>query len=375
MEYNWQLNDWTDFQYDLTEIQESLFECITKVALIAGSSVSLAEDIKQETIIHFMVAEAIKSSAIEGEFISREDVLSSIRNHFGLNKEPKQIKDLRAEGISKIMIDAYETFAQPLSKQKLNKWHAMLFDNQRNVRSMSIGKYRCHKEPMQVISGHLGRPKIHFEAPPSKNLNKEMRVFIRWFNQTAPGEDQEIKAAPIRAAIAHLYFESIHPYEDGNGRIGRTLAEKVLAQSLKCPVLLSLSQEIEANKKLYYSKLEQAQKSNEITEWIKYFIQVIINASIRTSEQLAFIINKSRFYDKLENQLSQRQNKVINRMLQEGNKGFEGGISARKYMRISKCSKATATRDLADLLKKRAIKKRPGKGRNTSYDLNLAIGL
>lgn len=371
MKYNWQLNDWTSFRYNISEVNELAYDCLKNISMFAGNIIALPEDIKQETIVHFMVSEAVKTSAIEGEFVSREDVLSSIRNHFGLNTKTKQIKDLKAEGISKVMIDAYQTFNKPLSKKMLNEWHLMLFQGQIGSNKMDIGKYRTHKEPMQVVSGALGKEKIHFIAPPSKDIEIEMKKFIQWFNQTAPGREHEIKATPVRSAIAHLYFESIHPFEDGNGRIGRAISEKALAQSLGHPILISLSQEIEANKKNYYLNLERAQKSNEITEWIKYFLEMINASIIKTKSQLTFILEKSRFFDKFKNELNQRQKKVINRMLEEGPLGFKGGITARKYIAITKCSKATATRDLTELLTMQAIKQLPGKGRNISYELDL----
>lgn len=371
MKYNWQLNDWTDFQYNISEVNELAYDCLKNISLLAGNITALPEDLKQETIIHFMVSEAVKTSAIEGEVVSKEDVLSSIRNHFGLNRKPRIVKNKNAEGISKVMIDVYQTFKEPLSKKKLNEWHLMLFQEQVGSSKMNIGKYRTHKELMQVVSGAVGKEKIHFTAPPSKNIEIEMKKFIQWFNQTAPGREYEIKAAPIRSAIAHLYFESIHPYEDGNGRIGRAISEKALAQSLGHPVLISLSQEIEANKKGYYINLERAQKSNEITNWIKYFLEMINASVVRTRSQLTFILEKSRYFNKFKNRLNQRQIKVISRMLEEGPEGFKGGITARKYVAITKCSKATATRDLTELLTMKAIKRLSGKGRNVSYELAL----
>ncbi len=369
MKYNWQLKDWPNFRYDLAEIQESLLDCVSKISLFAGGLAALGADVKQESIIHFMVAEALKTSAIEGEMLSREDVLSSIRNQFGLNEKSKDVKDYRAVGISRVMVDAYNSFDKPLTKKQLNDWHAILFKE--SIYMGCVGDYRKHEDPMQVVSGPIEKRKVHFEAPPSKSLNKEMQAFIRWFNETAPGGVSEIKIAAIRAGIAHLYFESIHPYEDGNGRIGRAIAEKALAQGLGRPALLCMSQEIEANRKIYYSALQEAQKSNEITEWLRYFIEMLTAASLRSSEQIDFIISKSKFYDSFADKLNARQKKVVSRMLEEGTEGFEGGINARKYCSITKCSKATATRDLTEMLEMKALRRRQGGGRSISYDLNL----
>lgn len=369
MKYNWQLSDWTNFRYDKSKVDSLVYDCLKNISLFAGNIVALPENIKQEAIIDFMVSEAIKTSAIEGEILSRKDVFSSIRNHFGLNIPLEKIKNVKAEGISRVMLNAHHTFNKPLSKKMLDEWHTMLFHGF-NI-SLTVGKYRKHKEPMQIVSGPIGREKIHFIAPPSKDVEEEMRRFILWFNQTAPGGKNEIKAAPVRSAIAHLYFESIHPYEDGNGRIGRTISEKALAQSLGHPILISLSLEIEANKKSYYSNLKEAQKSNETTNWIIYFLEMINSSIARTKSQLTFILDKARFFDKFKNELNERQNKVITRMLEEGVEGFQGGITAKKYISITKCSKATATRDLTQLLTIGAIKNLPGKGRNVSYELAL----
>lgn len=371
MKYNWQLNDWTKFRYNTSKVNDLAYDCLKSISLFAGNVEALPKDIKQEAIIHFMVSEAVKTSAIEGEIISREDVFSSIRNHFGLNTPPQLIKNLKAEGISKVMLNAYHSFGKPLSKKMLNEWHSMLFQGQLSSRHMTIGKYRTHKEPMQIVSGPIGKEKIHFTAPPSKNIEPEMKKFILWFNETGPGGKHEIKAAPVRSAIAHLYFESIHPYEDGNGRIGRAISEKALAQGLGHPILICLSQEIEANKKRYYSNLENGQKSNEITGWIKYFLEMINASTIRTKSHLTFILDKAKFFDRFKNELNPRQEKVIKRMLEEGPEGFEGGITARKYIAITKCSKATATRDLTGLLNMKALKMRSSKGRSVSYDLTI----
>jgi Fic family protein len=242
----------------------------------------------------------------------------------------------------------------------------------REGKSVKVGAWRDHEEPMQVISGAIGKQKIHFEAPPSNRVPAEMKKFIEWFNDTGPGGANEIKKAPVRSAIAHLYFESIHPFEDGNGRIGRAIAEKALSQGIGRPVLMSLSQTIEANKNNYYNALEKAQRSNEITHWINYFVKTIVDAQSEAEEQIDFTLKKAKFFDRFKDKLSDRQLKVIRRMLDEGPKGFEGGMSASKYGSIAKVSKATATRDLQELLEIGAfILFGPGGGRSTKYQVNL----
>jgi Fic family protein len=195
---------------------------------------------------------------------------------------------------------------------------------------------------------------------------------ITWFNETAPGGKKEIKKAPVRSAIAHLYFETIHPFEDGNGRIGRAIAEKALSQGIGRPVLLSLSKTIEEKKSAYYNALQKAQSSNEITEWINYFVRTVLSAQAEAEELIMFTLKKTQFFDRFKDHLSERQTKVIQRMLEEGPKGFEGGINAGKYSSITKASKATSTRDLQDLLKMGAIVLiGQAGGRSTKYQVSL----
>jgi Fic family protein len=225
---------------------------------------------------------------------------------------------------------------------------------------------------MQVVSGAIGNEKVHFEAPPSELVPGEMKAFIRWFNSTAPGAEIEIKKAAVRSALAHLYFETIHPFEDGNGRIGRAIAEKALSQTIGRPVMLSLSRTIEPKKNDYYESLKNAQRSNEITPWMEYFIKTLLHAQIEAETQIDFTLKKTRFFDHYKDKLNERQLTVINRMLQEGSKGFEGGMNATKYVGITKASKATATRDLQQLLEIRAfIPANQARGRSTSYLVNL----
>lgn len=365
MAYNWQLKDWPNFTYNSLEIQELLLEAVEKISLLTGGIKELQDENQLDATIRVMLSEALKSSEIEGEHLNKEAVFSSVKNHLGLKPQIK-VNDSNADSISRIIVDAYQNFNKKLSKKQINTWHETLFKDRKDI---VVGDYRKHHEPMQVVSGNVAKPKIHYEAPPSSQVNKEMQGFIEWFNQTAPGKSSEIKAAPLRAAIAHLYFESIHPYEDGNGRLGRIIAEKALAQSMGYPIILCLSLEINSKKKLYYSSLGQAQRSNEITNWLKYFLQMLISASSRTEELLNFVVKKSKFYKEHQDQLNPRQAKVIKRMLNEGIDGFKGGINATKYMKITKCSKATATRDLSDLLKKNILIKLDQGGRSTSYDL------
>ncbi len=367
MTYNWQQLDWPDFKYDLLDAEDALFHFAEQTGHVTGLLKAMPEDVQTETVIDLMVSEAIKTSEIEGEYLSRQDVISSIRNQLGFNQTPESIKDKRAQGAGELMTDVRKTYAEALTEAKLFEWHTMLLrDNKR----INVGVWRSHEDPMQVISGALGKEKVHFEAPPSTRVSEEMNRFVRWFNDTAPGGVNEIKKAPVRAAIAHLYFETIHPFEDGNGRIGRAIAEKALSQTLGRPVLLSLSKTIEADKKSYYHALEQAQKSNNITLWIHYFVNVVLKAQEQAVSLVNFILKKSKFFDRFKNALNDRQIKVIRRMLDAGPEGFEGGMNARKYISITKTSKATATRDLQHLLEFGALLQEGG-GRSTRYILNI----
>jgi Fic family protein len=364
--FNWQQKEWPSFNFDLTNSEEHLFSFYEHIGHVTGMLKAIPDDMQMETLIDIMVAEAIKTSEIEGEFLSRKDVMSSIKKNLGLITQDEN-RDVRAAGISLLMIDLRNTFSQPLTPQTLFDWHTMIMSNAKDI---EIGKWRTHNEPMQVISGALGKQKVHFEAPPSAVVLTEMENFIKWFNNTAPGSSKEIKNAMIRSAISHLYFESIHPFEDGNGRIGRAIAEKALSQGIGRPIMLSLSKTIESNKKRYYTELEKAQLSMEINSWLTYFVETILEAQLDSESMIDFTLKKVKFFDKFRDLLNDRQLIVMKRLLEEGPEGFTGGMNARKYGSIAKVSKATATRDLQYLLETKALIV-SGSGRSTSYSVNL----
>ncbi len=367
--YHWQQPDWPNFQYDLSDLHGILLSISEKMGFISGKLAHLTDHLQTEAMINLMVEEAVKTSEIEGEYISRLDIRSSIKNKLGLNPKNVPVHDKRAQGIAELMLDVRNTFKRPLTEKKLFDWHLMIMSGSRDP-NLRIGYWRTDKEPMQIISGHYGKWVVHYEAPPSHDVPKEMKRFIRWFNATAPGKPKAIKFAPVRAAIAHLYFESIHPFEDGNGRIGRAIAEKALSQGFGYPAMLSLSLAIESEKKAYYDALKAGSKTNNMAHWIRYFVNLILSAQIEFEKQINFILKKAKFFDKFKDILNERQLKVIKRMMQAGVKGFEGGISARKYMAITHTSKATATRDLQHLFSIKALKQ-IGSGRNVRYELNL----
>jgi Fic family protein len=364
--YNWEQNDWPNFTFTLVEMDSLFTQIHRNEGKYDGIVSTMPKDLQATTIIDLMVEEAIKTSEIEGEFFSRKEVLSSIKKNLGVHSKAI-VQNKNAEGVSKVMVDVRKTFAEPLTEQKLFDWHKMLLPTAKDI---EIGKWRTHIEPMQIVSGALGKRNIHFEAPPSKQVPKEMKQYINWFNNTSPIGKKPIYNAVVRAAIAHLYFESIHPFEDGNGRIGRALSEKVLSQGNERPVLLSLSYAIEKNKKDYYAQLQKAQQQNEITKWIKYFVLTVLEAQKFAAQQIGFTLKKVPFWDKYKPLLNARQQKAIKRMLEEGIDDFEGGMNATKYGSLNKISKATATRDLQELFALGVFKVFGG-GRSTSYLLNL----
>ncbi|MBC6401325.1 MAG: Fic family protein [Ekhidna sp.] len=365
MFYNWQLDDWKRFTYDKEVLGKPLDAYYQEKNKVFGLRGALSKKKEISAMLEVMILEAMKTSEIEGEFMSREDVMSSLKRNLGFDEKIKQVKDKRAQGIADLMVSVRKHFDKPLSQKMLFGWHTMLM---RWDKQINVGRWRSGSEPMQVVSGSIGREKVHFEAPPSARVAEEMRSFIQWFNQS-----KKTHLSPIRAAIAHLYFESIHPFEDGNGRIGRAISEKVLYQGEGEPMILSISQIIESDKKAYYSALKKAQQTNEVTSWVKFFLNILISAIRKSKENLLFTVQKSNFLEEYRNLLNTRQLKVIQKMMDAGPNGFEGGMNARKYLSIAKTSKATATRDLQKLVENEVLVLMEGRGRSTSYELNMRL--
>jgi Fic family protein len=359
MNWNWQKKDWGNFTYNLSKLDELENQFIYESGLMFGAFIHLDEDKKEKLLIEIISDEALKTSEIEGEYLNRDSLQSSICRQLGFKADNRKIKPAE-KGISELMINLYKTYDQKLSHEVLFRWHGILMRNREDLES--IGEYRKSKEPMQIISGQIGEPRIHFEAPPSKQLHKEMTNYIKWFNN-----NNTLKPL-ARAGIAHLYFECIHPFEDGNGRIGRALTEKCLAQSLGKPTLIALSTIINADKKAYYDALEKANKSNEITPWLLYFSKTILESIRHSKSKIEALITKAKLFSKLDGQLNDRQIKVLNKMFDAEPKGFEGGMSAAKYMSITGATIPTTTRDLADLVKKKALKKK-GELKHSRYYL------
>jgi len=368
MAWNWQKTDWPEFSWNEALLKKAEERFLLETGMFVGTLKHLLPHHKEQFVTEAMSVEAVTTSEIEGEILDRASVQSSIRRQLGLDADSPRVKPAE-QGIAEMMVDLYRSFAEPLSDEMLFSWHRMLTKGHRDLKH--IGRYRGDAEPMQVVSGALYSPKVHFEAPPSTKVPKEMTRFVKWFNRTGPGDATPLPAL-TRAGIAHLYFESIHPFEDGNGRIGRAISEKALAQSLGQPTLTVLAATILTKRKAYYVALEDANKNNEITGWLRWFGAVAIEAQRRTEASVDFLIDKTRLLDHLRGQLNERQEKALLRMLREGPEGFKGGLSAGNYERITGASPATTTRDLADMVAKGALM-RSGERRHALYALAIRL--
>jgi Fic family protein len=366
MTWNWEQPDWPEFAYDSRVLEPLEQQFLLQSGEFIGACKHIGADDQESLKIELISDEAVKTSEIEGEILNRDSVQSSLRQQLGLGVEAPGVKP-EERGVSKMMVDLYQNFTTPLSDKTMFDWHSMLLSGDTSIRV--IGGYRTHPEPMQVVSGPIQKPLVHFEAPPSDRMPGEMKRFIEWFNDTAPAGKNPLPPL-TRAALAHLYFVCIHPFEDGNGRIARALAEKALAQNLGQPSLIALAYTIERKRKDYYAALERNNKDLEIDGWMKYFANTILEAQNNTIQRVDFYIAKAKFYEKFRSKLNERQNKVVARVFREGIDGFKGGLSAENYISISKTSRATATRDLQDLVEKGALTK-TGELRHTRYFLSL----
>lgn len=364
--WNWQSKEWPNFFYNENELKALELQFSKNVGTVSGSFKYVSDDEKELLIIELLSNEALKTSEIEGEFLDRDSIQSSIKKNLGLHVDKKKIAPAEY-GISEMMVDLYRNYHKPLTHEQLFDWHKMLTNGRRDL--TDVGTYRTHEDAMQVVSGRLDKPTVHFEAPPSEDMQNEMEQFITWFNRFHL-EEPDALLPIVKAGITHLYFVSIHPFEDGNGRIARALAEKSISLSIGQSALISLSKTIEANKKSYYDALEHNNKTCDVTDWLCYFGQTILDAQEDTLKLIDFIIDKAKFFDRFSNQINERQLKVVNRLFAAGPQGFVGGLSAENYTRIAKTSASTATRDLKDLLDKKVLIK-TGALKGTRYWLNI----
>jgi Fic family protein len=368
MAWNWQLKDWPHFSWDPARLVRSEERFLLEAGVFIGTVRHLKADDRNQLTVEAMSTEALTTSEIEGEILDRASVQSSIRRQLGLFTDKRRVGPAE-NGIAEVMVDLYRRFADPLSDEILFAWHRMLVQGRRDLRD--IGRYRTDKQPMQIVSGAIHEPRVHFEAPPSSAVPHEMTGFIEWFNDTAPDGRTPLPGV-TRAGIAHLYFVSIHPFEDGNGRVARAIAEKALAQSLRQPTLIALAATILARRKAYYEALEAANKNNEITPWLSWFAATTIEAQRRTISYVRFLVDKTRLLEGLRGRLNARQEKALLRMLREGPEGFVGGLSAGNYASIMGASPATTTRDLSDMVDKGALV-RAGERRHARYHLAIPL--
>jgi Fic family protein len=364
MTWNWQQPDWPSFTWEKSRLASAEQRFLLGGGVLLGMVKHLGDEDRDQLTIEAMSTEAVTTSEIEGEVLDRASVQSSLRRQLGLAADHRRVRPAE-QGIAEMMVDLYRSFAAPLSAEMLFRWHSMLLSGRHDLKD--VGRYRTGEEPMQVVTGAIHAPKVHFEAPPSSRVSSEMACFLAWFERTGPGA-KEPPPALTRAGIAHLYFESIHPFEDGNGRIGRAIAEKSLAQSLGQPTITALAATILARRQSYYGALAAASKQNEISEWLAWFAGITLEAQENTTALVEFLINKTKLMDRLKGQLNARQEKALLRMFRAGPQGFKGGLSAGNYSTITGASPATATRDLVDLVEKAALI-RTGERKQARYQL------
>lgn len=357
--WNWQDPSWPQWHFDAKRLSVLEDQFLLQSGRLIGAWQHLAPEIQDQLKIDLLSDEAIKTSEIEGEFLDRASVQSSVRRQFGMSVDRRA--GAAEAGIAELMVACFNGFGAPLNHEALFHWHRLVCADRTDLRV--VGGYRTHIEPMQVVSGPIQKPKVHFEAPPSDVMQHEMTQFLNWFETT--------KLPPLtKAGLAHFYFVCVHPFEDGNGRIARALSEKALAQALGQPSLLALSRQIEKKRKNYYDVLEANNKTLEITDWLTWFAETALEAQAYSIALIDHLIAKTKMLDRLRGQMNPRQEKALIRMFDAGPDGFEGGLSAKNYMTFTDTAPATARRDLVDLVTKGALN-RTGERRGTRYWLSL----
>lgn len=359
MNWNWQHPDWPNWSFDPTRLANLERQFLLGSGRLMGAWQHLGNADKDQLKFDLLSDEAIKTSEIEGEFLDRASVQSSVRRQFGLSVDRKS--GPAENGIAELMVSCFNSFGETLNDDTMFNWHRLVCAGRTDLDV--IGNYRTHSAPMQVVSGPLQKTVVHFEAPPSDKMGAEMTRFLAWF------ETIDLPAL-TKAGLAHLYFVTIHPFEDGNGRLARALSEKALAQALGQPSLLALSRQIEAQRKGYYEALHASNTSLEVTDWLLWFAQTALDAQGYSIAMIDHLIAKTKMMDRLRGQLNPRQEKALIRMFEAGPDGFLGGLSAKNYISITDTSVPTATRDLGDLVAKRALT-RTGERKATRYWLNI----
>jgi Fic family protein len=371
MRWIWQQSDWPNFRYDKRALEERELLFRLNSERLAGSFDALPMASQEDATIDLMLSEAIKTSAIEGEDLDRESVRSSLLSLITSDTLPDN-SDQKAAGAASLLVDVRKNWQTSLTHELLGKWQSMAVPEQRYTPILR-GAYRNDPSPMQIVSGPYGREKVHYEAPPATRVPDEMTRLIDWYNETSPLSGDKTTHWIARAGIAHLWFEVIHPFDDGNGRVGRAIADHALSQFLGYPTTACLATAIEGDKKTYYLQLEKASRGSlDVNVWLDYFADRVIKAQEIAREEVDFVMAKTRFYEAYIDQLNDRQARMVSRVFAEGRKGFEGGITTKKYEAITKCPNRTASRDLSDLVAKGILIPLPGGGRTTRYELAIA---
>ncbi len=357
--------DWPIFEWNSEKLLPLLSYVRNRQGILIGKMGALGFDLRNEANLEVLTQEIIKSSEIEGEILNRQQVRSSIARRLGLDISGLIHSERNVDGIVDLMIDATKNFEQDLNKERLFSWHAALFPTgQSGLNKIVTANWRNDSTgPMQVVSGALGKEKVHFEAPAATQIENEMRIFLDWFNL------DEHNDLVMKAAIVHLWFLTIHPFEDGNGRISRAISDMLLARSDgQSNRFYSMSAQIRKERNGYYDILEKTQKGSlDITKWIEWFLNCLLRAIDFSDKLLEKIIYKYHFWNKYSKvNLNNRQNIVLNMLLD----GFEGVLNTTKWAKIAKCSQDTALRDIQDLIDKGILTKSEQSGRNTNYELN-----
>lgn len=359
-----QQDNWPNFTWKSDEIVNLLSEARNLQGRLIGKMESLGFDLRNEALLDTLTLDVLKSSEIEGEFLNPDQVRSSIARRLGMEIAGSVESDRNIDGVVEMMLDATQNCFKPLTADRLFDWHAALFPTGRSgMYKISVADWRKDTTgPMQVVSGAMGKEKVHFQAPDSSLVEKEMNLFLDWFSN-----NEEIDLV-LKAAVAHLWFVTIHPFEDGNGRITRALTDMLLAQSDKSNQrFYSMSAQIRIERKEYYEILEKTQKGNlDITEWIRWFLSCLINSLKSTDSLLVRVLFKADFWTKnSKTPINDRQKKLLNKLLD----GFDGKLTSSKWAKIAKCSKDTAIRDINDLIEKNILQKESAGGRSTNYEL------
>lgn len=359
-----QLDNWPNFTWKLDEFINLLSEVRNLQGRILGRMESLGFDLRNEATLETLTLDVLKSTEIEREYLNPDQVRSSIAKKLGMEIAGSVESERNVDGIVEMMLDATQNCFKPLTAERLFDWHAALFPTGRSgMYKITVANWRTDSTgPMQVVSGAMGKEKVHFQAPDSSLLKSEMTRFLDWFNT-----NNELDLV-LKAAIAHLWFVTIHPFDDGNGRIARALTDMLLAQSDRSSQrFYSMSAQIRVERKQYYEILEKTQKGDlDITDWIKWFLGCLINALKSTDIILNRVLFKADFWNRhLKTVMNERQKKLLNKILD----GFEGKLTSSKWAKIAKCSKDTAIRDINDLMNKDILKKKEAGGRSTNYEL------